>query len=146
MIPEFKKLTEEERELLYQAPALVSVLASCAFNAINETRKRDAIKLSHLKTFTANPVLIPYYQEVEHGFTERFEAIARKYFPFDEEKRAELREEVNRVSEVIAKLDNKFFAITLYTSLQRYADHVKRSIHSVFQDFIFPMPIPGLSA
>lgn len=146
MIPEFKKLTEEERELLYKAPALVSVLASCAVNAIDETRKRDAIKLSHLKTFTANPVLIPYYKEVEDGFTERFETIARKYFPFDEEKRAEMREEVNKVSEVMAKLDNKFFAQTLYTSLQRYADHVKRSIHSVFQDFIFPMPIPGLSA
>lgn len=146
MIPEFKKLTEEERELLYKAPALVSVLASCAVNAIDETRKRDAIKLSHLKTFTANPVLIPYYKEVEDGFTERFETIARKYFPFDEEKRAEMREEVNKMSEVIAKLDNKFFAQTLYTSLQRYADHVKRSIHSVFQDFIFPMPIPGLSA
>lgn len=146
MIPEFKKLTEEERELLYKAPALVSVLASCAVNAIDETRKRDAIKLSHLKTFTANPVLIPYYKEVEDGFTERFETIARKYFPFDEEKRAEMREEVNKMSEVMAKLDNKFFAQTLYTSLQRYADHVKRSIHSVFQDFIFPMPIPGLSA
>ena len=146
MIPEFKKLSEEERELLYQAPALVSVLASCGTNAINETRKRDAIKLSHLKTFTANPVLLPYYQEVESGFADRFEAIARKYHPFNDEKRAELREEVNRVSEVIAKLDNKFFAQTLYASLHRYADHIKRSTHSVFQDFMFPMPIPGLSA
>jgi hypothetical protein len=146
MLPEFKKLTEEDRQLLYKAPALVSVLASCTFNEVNETQKRDAIKLSHLKTFTADPLLIPYYKEVENGFRERFEAIARKYFPFDDQKRAELREEVDKVSEVIAKLDNRFFARILYKSLQRYADHVKRSTHSVFQDFIFPMPIPGLSA
>ena len=146
MLPEFKKLTEEDRQLLYKAPALVSVLASCTFNEVNETQKRDAIKLSHLKTFTADPLLIPYYKEVENGFRERFEAIATKYFPFDDQKRAELREEVDKVSEVLAKLDNRFFARTLYKSWQRYADHVKRSTHSVFQDFIFPMPIPGLSA
>lgn len=144
MIPQFKNLTAEEQELLYRAPVLVSVLASCSYKEVNETKKRDAIRLSHLKTFTADPILIPYYKEVEQGFAGQFEATVRKYYPFDDEKRAELRGEINRVSEVIATLPSGF-ARLLHRSLQRYVDHVKRSTHSVFQDFIVPMPIPGLS-
>ena len=68
MIKQFEKLTTEERELLYKAPVLVSVLASCSFNEVNKSQKADAIKLAHLKTFTANPLLLPYYAEVEKTF------------------------------------------------------------------------------
>ncbi|RYG48641.1 MAG: ATP-binding cassette domain-containing protein [Chitinophagaceae bacterium] len=58
--------------------------------------------------------------------------------------RLELKQEINRLSEVIAKLDD-VYAQKLNRSLQRYADHVKRSTHSVFQDFIFPLHISGLN-
>ena len=36
MIKQFEKLTNEERNLLYKAPVLVSVLASCSFNRRNK--------------------------------------------------------------------------------------------------------------
>ena len=49
MIKQFEKLTTEERDLLYKAPVLVSVLASCSFNEVNKSQKADAIKLAHLK-------------------------------------------------------------------------------------------------
>ena len=144
MITQFKSLTAEERELLLKAPALVSVLASISHKEVNETQKRDAIKLAHLKTFTADPLLIPYYQETEKHFAEQFDATAARYYPFDEAKRKELKEEINRVSGVIAKLD-PLYAERLSWSLQRYADHVKRSTHSVFQDFLFAFHIQGLN-
>ena len=146
MINEFEKLTNEERDLLYKAPALVSVLASSSFNEIeiNKSQKADAIKLAHFKTFTAMPLLLPYYAEVEKGFKVAFEAAIKKYFPFDEAKRNELKKEMEHTNLIIKKLD-KEYAEALSKSFEKYSKHVKAATHSVFQDFIFPMPIKGLS-
>ena len=146
MIKEFEKLTNEERDLLYRAPVLVSVLASSSFNEIeiNKSQKADAIKLAHLKTFTAMPLLLPYYAEVEKGFKAAFEAAIKKYFPFDEAKRNELKKEMENTNLIIKKLDKKY-AEALGKSFEKYTKHVKAATHSVFQDFIFPIPIKGLS-
>ena len=144
MIKQFEKLTNEERELLFKAPVLVSVLASCSFNEVNKAQKTDAIKLAHLKTFTANPLLLPYYAAVEKIFKDEFEAAIKKYFPFDDTKRHDLKVEIERVNLVIGKLDKEYAQI-LYKSLDRYSNHVKKAAHSIFQDFIFPVPIPGLT-
>ena len=144
MIKAFEQLTTEERETLYKAPVLVSVLVSCAFNEVNETMKSDAIKLVHLRTFTAPHLLIPYYQEVEKIFKDEFEKAVRSYFPFDEENRNKLKDELNKTGRVIAKLDEGF-AHSLNRSLESYAKHVKRSAHSVFQDFIFPLTYSKLN-
>lgn len=146
MISQFGKLSKEDRSFLFKAPVLVSVLASVSFNEmqINKSQKADAIKLAHLKTFTALPLLRPYYAEVEKGFKEEFEAAIRKYFPFDEAKRTELKKEMDKINLVIKKLD-KEYAEALIVSFERYTKHVKKAAHSIFQDFIFPMPIPGLT-
>jgi hypothetical protein len=144
MIRQFEKLTDEEQKLLYKAPVLVSVLASCSFNEVNKVKKADAIKLSHLKTFTANPVLLSYYGEVEKNFKELFEVAIKKYFPFDAAKQIALKREMAQVNHVIEKLD-KNYAQALNESLKKYTRHVKRASHTVFVDFIFPLPIPGLT-
>ena len=144
MIKQFEKLTEEEQTLLLKAPVLVSVLAACSFNYVNKAQKADAIKLAHFKTFTAAPVLLPYYIEVDKTFREEFDATVQQYFPFDDEKRNQLKKEISRVNNVIARLDKDYAAI-LHKSLEKYARHVNKAAHSIFEDFIFPIPIPGLS-
>ncbi len=145
MIKQFIRLTNEERELLYKAPVLVSVLASCSLNELNEVQKADAIKLAHLKTFTSNAVLRDYYQEVDKHFERQFEAAVKDYTPFDENQRNNLKQEIEKINLIIGKLE-KTYGQVLHKSLEGYADHVKKAVHSVFQDFIFPFPIPGLSA
>lgn len=144
MIAQLENLTQEERELLFKAPVLVSALASVSFNEVNKTQKADAIKLAHLKTVTANPLLIPYYKEVAKNFKEQFEAVLKEYFPFDDAKRNALIKEIGKVNLVIAKLD-KPYAQALHTSFEKYARHVKRATHTVFMDFLFPVPIHGLN-
>jgi hypothetical protein len=144
MIKQFKILTTEECELLLKGPALVSVLASCSLNKISKVQKADAIKLSHLKTFTANPILREYYEEVDKQFETQFDCIVKVYFPFDENKRQALKKEIEQLNLIIAKLEKTFGEI-LHKSLDGYANHVRKAAHSVFQDFIFPLPIHGLS-
>jgi hypothetical protein len=50
---------------------------------------------------------------------------------------------MHKVNIVIAKLD-KAYAHAFHKSLEGYAKHVRNSSHSILQDFIFPLPIPGL--
>lgn len=143
MIRQFEKLSNEEREILFLAPVLVSVLASSSYNEVNAARKADAIKLAHLRTFTSPYSLRPYYVEVEKTFKEQFEEAVKKYYPFDEEKQTALKNELETATLILSKLD-KDYARGLYESLEGYSKHVKRADHSVFEDFIFPVPIRGL--
>lgn len=144
MIKELENLSQEERDLLFKAPVLVSVLASCSYNQVNQAKKADAIKLAQLKTFTANPALLPYYNQVEKSFKSQFEEAVEKYFPFDDAKRYAIQEELKKINLITNKLDKKY-AELIRTSFDRFVNHVKKANHSVFQDFIFPIPIKGLS-
>jgi hypothetical protein len=145
MVKQFEHLSPEEQELLFKAPVIVSVLASCNHNTINEIQKKDAVKLAHFKTFTAAPLLLPYYNEIDKNFKEEFEAMVKKYSPFDDENRLALKNELIKIKSIISKLDPGY-AQLLVKSLEKYSRHVKKAGHSVIEDFIFPIPIPGLSA
>lgn len=143
MIPQFEKLNLRERELLVKAPVLLSVLASCSEHGINQKQKADAIKLAHIKTFTALPELQPYFKEAEKNFKEHFEEAAERYYPFDEEHRVLLKMEIKKIREIIAQLDPAY-AVSLSKSLERYVIHVKRATYSIFRDFIFPLAMPDV--
>ena len=143
MIRQFENLQPEEKELLFKAPALISVYESSSLNEINSTRKADAIKLAHLRTFAATPLLIPFYMEVEKDFKKHFEEIAKKYAPLDEEKRAELKKEMESIEPVLNKLD-RAYSQTLRSSFNKFARHVQHAGQSVLEYFIFPLPMPGL--
>lgn len=138
MIAQLEKLDPEEQELLINAPVLLSVLASCSEQVINKTQKSDAIKLAHIKTFTAVPELQPYFKEAEKDFKEHFEQIAGQYYPFDGARRNLLKLEIQKIQKIIAKLSPSY-GKALSKSLERYTIHVKRATFSIFQDFIFPL-------
>lgn len=144
MINEFEKLRPEERALLFKAPVLISALVSSSYREVNQTQKNDAIKLAHLRTFTAPPSLLPYYREVDTLFKEELEKTLQEYYPFDEAKRAELQEKLEEANKVITKLEGSY-AQVLHKSLESYASHVKKSTFSVFRDFIFPITYSRLN-
>ena len=143
MIRQFENLLDDEKELLFKAPALISVYESSALNEINSTRKADAIKLAHLRTFAATPLLIPFYIEVEKDFKMHFEEIAKKYAPLNKEKRAELKGEIESIEPVLNKLDREY-SQTLRSSFNKFGRHVQHADQSVLEYFIFPLPMPGL--
>ena len=140
MIKEFEILTRNERELLLMAPVIVSIIAASTTGEINEWEKADAIKLAHLKTFSAHPLLIQYYREVEKEFEQNFEYMIKIYSPFNDGARKLLQIKVDKINAVLEKLDPEF-AVTLSTSLSGYADHVKKAYKGLIVNFLFPFPI-----
>lgn len=143
LIKQFEKLTRKEIGLLLKAPVLVSVLAASKDQEISNDEKAEAVKLAHLKTFTAHPLLLPYYKEVKKIFNKCFSTLAKKYAPFNDEKLRVLKQEINSVNSIIEKLDKKG-AIALCASLSGYAEHIRKAEHNVAMDFLFPLPIKGI--
>jgi hypothetical protein len=140
----FRTLSEAEQNLLFKAPALVSLLAASTNNGINEAQKAEALKLAHLKTFTARTELIFFYKTVELNFIEDFESLEKKFYPFDKPKIEALRNEIEKVNVIINKLDKKV-ADLLHWSFNGYANHIKKSGIGILDDFIFPIPIKGIN-
>jgi spore coat polysaccharide biosynthesis predicted glycosyltransferase SpsG len=100
--------------------------------------------MAHLKTYTADSLLINYYKEVETDFVKHFQETVKKYFPFDDLKRKVLKKEISITNNILKKLDSEF-SETLHQSLSKYAELVKKSEWNILDDFIFPIPIKGLS-
>jgi hypothetical protein len=144
MIEEFEELPEEEQKLLLQAPVIVSLLASIGNGEINQWKKIDAIKLAHVKTFTAPLLLIRYYKEVDKTFKHDFQLFEKIYTPINDASTSLLQNKIALINNVIAKLDDEF-ALALHESLLSYAEHVKKAYKGFLLNFIFPFPIPGLT-
>lgn len=144
MIEQFESLNEEERALLLKAPALVSILASSTDQEMDETEKADAIKLSHLRTFTADPMLRPYYQEVEKAFKAQLVELLQLHNPLNEYSRKAIEREIKNVNKLLGRLDKKF-AEKLGKSLNSYAEHVNKSKRNFMEYFVLPLNIPGIT-
>lgn len=144
MEKQLEKLSHEDKALLLRAPALVSLLAACSDGGIDRREKADAIELSHLRTFTSPPILHPYYKEVEKIFEEELEKMIQQYCPMGELQEQALKEEVEKVYEVLDQLDQNF-RLELWISLDSYARHVG-SVHQHFLEFfVFPLSIRGIT-
>jgi ribosomal protein S17E len=145
MITQFENLSNEEYGRLLTAPVLVSVLVACTSNQeMDKKEKAEAIKLTHLKTFTSTSLLQPYYEKVEEDFEKNFEAAVTKYAPFKAGRCEELKKEINEVNAIIDKLSSGF-ANDLRQSLSDYTEHVRKAERSVVEDFIFPFKVRGLT-
>ncbi|MBC7421866.1 MAG: hypothetical protein H7334_00255 [Ferruginibacter sp.] len=57
-----KGLNESENNALLKFPALISLLAANSGNKMDEAEKKSAIKLSHIKTFSCDPLLVEFYK------------------------------------------------------------------------------------
>jgi hypothetical protein len=144
MLKEINKLGPEDASIVLQAPALLSVMAACSEKGTNIAEKVDAIRMSHLRTFTAEFQLLDYYREVEKTFVEQFELLANKYYPMDDENKEAITRELRRLNRAISKLGARNEAI-MHKSLDSYVAHVKKAGRSVFFDFFFPVPIKGIT-
>lgn len=140
----FENLSQEDRNLLLKAPVYVSILAAGNNHDLGDAQKADAIQLAHLKTFTSNSILSNYYKEVDKTFKNNFDHIISEFLPINEEKRKIIMLKLDEINKIISKLDTNF-GIELHKSLSDYSEHVKKSNHSVLEDFIFPIPVHGIT-
>ncbi|HEY6163096.1 MAG TPA: hypothetical protein VI112_17850 [Bacteroidia bacterium] len=140
----FRELTAEEKQKLESAPVLISLLVSGADPEMNEKEKKEALHFSHIKTFTADPLLREFYRDVEKGFEERTAELDRELPKERKEREEEIKKRLASIEPILEKL-GKTYTILMHQSLNSYYEHVSKAHRTVVESFLVPIYIKGFS-
>jgi len=140
----FKELTESENNALLKFPVFISLLAANIDNKLDESEKKSAIKLSHIKTYSCDPLLSEFYKEADKVFEKNILQLD-KDLPIDKAAReAALKKELMKLETIVLTLKEEHTTV-MHRSMKSFKDHVSQAHHSMLMDFVFPMPIKGLT-
>jgi hypothetical protein len=140
----FINLSVHEKDALLKFPAYISLLAAECDDKLDEEEKKAAIKLSHIKTFSCDPLLAEFYKESDIVFKNNIEQLD-KDLPIEKNRRdAVIKKELSKLEEIIEKLGNKYSSV-MHLSMKSFKEHVSKAHNNILEDFIFPIPIQGLT-
>ena len=141
---QFKNISIVDYEALLQFPAYISMLAANSDDKLDETEKKVAIKFAHTKTFSCDPLLSEYYQDADKVFESNITLLDNE-LPKDVKSRdAAIKNKLLSLDKIVKKLGKKY-AKVMHESMKSFKEHVSKAHHNVLVDFIFPIPIPGLT-
>ena len=140
----FEDLSQQEKKQLIRFPVYVSLLAASKDCCLDKLEKNTVIKLTHIKTFSSDPLLTDYYAAVDRDF-EKDVAEINEQLPKEKQARElAIRKELRKLDGILRKLD-KEYAVSLYHSLRSYKDQVSRAHRNILEYFLFPLPINGIT-
>lgn len=144
MMP-FENLTAQEHESLLKFPAYISLLAANVDGKLDETEESTAVDFAHIKTYSSDPLLVDFFNDVHQTFSITLNAL-NKALPLGKVNRdSAIKKKLVELEAIINKLDPEH-ADVIRKSMQSFKDHVSRAHHNVLLDFIFPFPIKGLNS
>ncbi len=139
MSTEIEQLSKEDRDIILKAPAVVAILAAISDDGeVSKHEKSESIKLSHLRTYTSDPLLHNYYSEAEKVFEENFDSIMAALPSEWKDKEDFLEKELVQLRTVLPKV-NDVYARELVNSLKSFAKHVFKSNASFLDYFVLPV-------
>ena len=140
---QFDDLTLLQKQALIKFPAYMSFLATTD-SKLDEAEKMVAIKFAHTKAFSCHPILAEFYRESESAFETNLRQI-ENLLPEDKKTRdLMIRKELLILEKILQKLGHEYVT-AMHHSMKTFKSHVSKAHHSVIEDFILPIPIPGLT-
>lgn len=139
-----KNITKREYEALLKFPVYISLLAANSDSKLDETEKKSAIKFSHIKTYSCDPLLTSFYEEADKVFEKNIQQMDRDLPSGKEERNVAIKNKLLDLEKIVLKLGKEFTTV-MHRSMKSFKEHVSKAHHNVFVDFIFPMPIEGLT-
>ena len=143
MIP-FTNLTTQEIEALLKFPVYISLLAANSDSKLDEAEKKSAIRFSHIKTYSCDPLLTSFYEEADKVFEKNMLQLDKDLPAKKEERIAAIKSELLNLEKIVLKLGKEYTTV-MHRSMKSFKEHVSKAHENVFVDFIFPMPIEGLT-
>ena len=143
MIP-IKDLSKQENEALLKFPAYISLLAASNDDKLDKVEKKSAVKFSHIKTYSCDPLLSKFYEQADKVFENNILQLDED-LPIEKDQReAIIKKELLNLEKILLKL-GKDYASAMHRSMKSFKHHVSQAHHNVLVDFIFPIPIKGLT-
>lgn len=140
----FQNISESEKNALLNYPVYITLLAANKDGVLDAAEKKAAVELYRSKSVVRDELLEEFYIEQDIVFENSLLEMDMK-LPKDKEKRESiLKTELINLSNVLSKLDEKYID-AMHKSMEAFKEHVSKAHHSILVNFVFPIPITGLS-
>lgn len=139
-----KELTKQEYETLLKFPAYISLLAANSDGKMDEAEKKSALKFSHIKTYSCNPELMDFYRDADQVFEKNITKLDNDLPKGKDNRNAAIRDELLKLEKLLEKMGDHYSFI-MHRSMKSFKDHVSKAHRNALVNFIFPMPIKGIS-
>jgi hypothetical protein len=120
MLYQLSKLTDNEREIVMNAPVWVSVYVALADYRITKEERKKIVQTVHTKTFSEKNDLSELYKELDINIEQRLAAAISSIPVFQEDKEPFVRQKLVEFNAVLHKLPI-VFARQLHKSLKDFA-------------------------
>lgn len=135
----FQNVSADEFHHLLDVPVWLSLLAAYTGDGkISENEKAGAVKLAHMRTYTAPKSLQDFYKMVYGRFADRFEQLDNRLPKAVDDKKVYIRAQIRHANALLDKLDPDI-ASGLQESMASFYKHVFNSDKSFFQYFALPV-------
>jgi hypothetical protein len=140
----YKNLTETQRKSLQRFPVYTALLAARG-HKLDDKERVAAIQFAHTKVYTCNPLLTDFCRDSDSEFEANLIQIESALPEESKIRDAIIRKELQILENLLLKLGHEYGHV-MHLSNKTFTDHIQKADHSVFEDFILPIAIPGLNA
>jgi hypothetical protein len=126
MIPQFEHLSSKEKELMYDAVPLITILIGYADGELSHQERIWPEKITKIRGYSYHESLQEFYTNVGENYQEKIDEFLEK-LPLNAERRTStISDYLSQLNDVLPKLE-EVFAWRYYKSLLSFAKHVARS-------------------
>ena len=144
MTIKFNYLSPSEYKLLLKFPVYVSLLPANTDGKLDDTEKHSGIEFAHVKTYSSDPLLADFFKEVNENFEKNLQKLNNSLPQGKAKRDVAIKAELNNIESIVSKLGPKNTAV-FHQSMKTFKEHISRAHHNILVDFLFPIPIAGLS-
>ena len=107
MVAEFKRLKEEEKELMYKAPLLVCILVAGADGKIDRKEIKKGISLANNR-WKSDPFLAPFMKELGQDVEDKMKILLQQFPMSSTTRNEQLGNELQKINAILPNLENSF--------------------------------------
>ncbi len=97
-------ISETDYNKLLKYPVYISLLAANNDSKLDDTEKKVAIKFSHIKTYSCNPLLTTFYEDADKIFEKNMEQLDKDLPVKKEERDAVIKKVLANLEKIVLNL------------------------------------------
>lgn len=140
----FDSLSHTEQQEFLRFPVYISLLAANKDGETDEKEKQVAIAFDHMKTYSCNPTLADFYNKADKIFEKSIVELDNELPKWEEERDTAIKLALAKLAKLLLKFDETY-RTTTHQSMRSFTEHVSAAHFNALENFIFPIPIKGLT-
>lgn len=140
----FENLSKADQKEFLKFPAYISLLAANKDGIVDQQEIKTAIDFDHMKTYTCNPMLSGFYEKADQVFKDNIVELDSELPKGKEDRDNTLMSKLGTLEKMLLKFD-KVYAATMHQSMKSFKEHVSATHQNFLENFIFPIPIKGIT-